>query len=151
MKINIASIGGFRYSISGSARNRKPRGNSILVGGLTVPHNLLKMTLMGGYGAWVGIGTNTVLLKDNIIIIALLQLVINLTFFHKCDAIWENPFMYKNSISTKQITSTFPVAHPKTAIREAFLFLSFILSIEKQQCAIFLSTEQEEIHTKTMP
>ena len=31
MKINIASIGGFRYSIPGSARNRKPRGDSILV------------------------------------------------------------------------------------------------------------------------
>ena len=33
MKINIASTGGFQYSIPGSARNRKPRGDSILVGG----------------------------------------------------------------------------------------------------------------------
>ena len=32
MKINIASIGGFRYSIPGSARNRKERDDSILVG-----------------------------------------------------------------------------------------------------------------------
>ena len=33
MKINIASIGGFWYLIPGSARNRKPQGDSILVGG----------------------------------------------------------------------------------------------------------------------
>ena len=32
MKINIASIGGFRYAIPGSARNRKPRGDLNLVG-----------------------------------------------------------------------------------------------------------------------
>ena len=31
--LNIASTGGFRYSISGLARNRKPRGDSILMGG----------------------------------------------------------------------------------------------------------------------
>ena len=30
MKISIASIGGFRYTIPGSAGNRKPRGDSIL-------------------------------------------------------------------------------------------------------------------------
>ena len=39
MKINIASIGGFRYSIPGSPRNQKPRGDSIL-GGIIVPHIL---------------------------------------------------------------------------------------------------------------
>ena len=33
MKINIASIGGFGYSIQGSAHNQKPRGDLILVGG----------------------------------------------------------------------------------------------------------------------
>ena len=55
MKINIASIGGFRYSIPGSARNQKPRGDSILVGGLIVPHiSKLKMTLMGGYRGMSG-------------------------------------------------------------------------------------------------
>ena len=46
MKINITSIGGFRYSIPGSARNRKPQGDSILVGDT---YFKLKMTLMGGY------------------------------------------------------------------------------------------------------
>ena len=38
----------------------------------------------------------------------------------------------------------FPVVCPKTAIRDAVLIFS--LSIEKQQCAIFLSIE--ELHTK---
>ena len=33
MKINMVSIGGFQYSIPGSARNRKPGGDLILVGG----------------------------------------------------------------------------------------------------------------------
>ena len=33
MKIDIASVGGFWYSIPGSARNRKPWGDLILVGG----------------------------------------------------------------------------------------------------------------------
>ena len=35
MKINVASIGGFRYSIPGSALNRKPhcQGDLVLVGG----------------------------------------------------------------------------------------------------------------------
>ena len=33
MNINIASIGGFRYSIQGAAGNQKPRGDSILMGG----------------------------------------------------------------------------------------------------------------------
>ena len=33
MKINIALIGSFRHSIPGSACNREPRGDSILVGG----------------------------------------------------------------------------------------------------------------------
>ena len=46
-----------------------------------------------------------------------------------------------------------PVAHPKPAVCDVFFFfffffLNFILSIEKQQCTIFLSTEQEEIHSK---
>ena len=41
MKINIVSIGGFQYSILGSARNRKSRGDLILVSGwLIVPHIL---------------------------------------------------------------------------------------------------------------
>ena len=33
MKINIASTGDFRYSILGSARNLKPQGDLILLGG----------------------------------------------------------------------------------------------------------------------
>ena len=33
MKINKASVDGFQYSVPGSARNRKPWGDSILVGG----------------------------------------------------------------------------------------------------------------------
>ena len=33
MKINLASTGGFCYSIPASARNQKPQGDSILVGG----------------------------------------------------------------------------------------------------------------------
>ena len=37
-----------------------------------------------------------------------------------------------------------PVVHPKTAMREAVFLFS---SMEKQQCAIFLSIEQEAIHT----
>ena len=32
MKMNIASVGGFRYSIPGSACNQKPQGETILVG-----------------------------------------------------------------------------------------------------------------------
>ena len=43
-----------------------------------------------------------------------------------------------------------PSRRPKSAIRDMFFFF-FILLIEKQQCAIFLSTEQKEIYTKTMP
>ena len=33
MEIGMALIGGLRYSIPGSARNRKPQGGLILVGG----------------------------------------------------------------------------------------------------------------------
>ena len=32
-------------------------------------------------------------------------------------------------------------------MRDTVFFLSLILSIEKQQCAIFLSTEQDDIHS----
>ena len=45
----------------------------------------------------------------------------------------------------------FPVAHPKTVACDAFFEVIFQLSIEKQQCAIWLSMEREEIHTKTIP
>ena len=42
--------------------------------------------------------------------------------------------------------SLFPVAHPKIAMHDTF-FVLLILSIEKQQCAICLSIEQEDTHT----
>ena len=54
MKINIASVGGFRYSIRGSACNRKPRGDSILVVVNSTTYFKLKMMLMGGYRGMSG-------------------------------------------------------------------------------------------------
>ena len=54
MKINIVSTGGFWYSIPGAARNRKPRGDSILVGVNSTTYFKLKMTLMGGYRGMSG-------------------------------------------------------------------------------------------------
>ena len=65
MKINIASTGGFRYSLPGWARNRKPRSDSILVGAYSTTYFKLKMTLMGGYrgmsGYWNEYGTPIIL------------------------------------------------------------------------------------------
>ena len=54
MKINIASIGGFWYSIPSSAHNRKPQGDSILVAVNSTTYFKLKMMLMGGYRGMSG-------------------------------------------------------------------------------------------------
>ena len=50
----------------------------------------------------------------------------------------------------KKILSMFPVVNPKTAMPMHNAFLKLILSIEKQQYTIFLSIEQEDIHTQTI-
>ena len=43
--------------------------------------------------------------------------------------------------------SMFPVVHPKSAMHDAF-FIFLISLIQTQQCTIFLSIEQEDIHTE---
>ena len=60
------------------------------------------------------------------------------------DAVYKIPYKAK-----KEKISMFPVVHPKIAMSIVF-FLFLILSIGKQQCAIFLSIEHEDKHTQTM-
>ena len=42
----------------------------------------------------------------------------------------------------------FPIVYPKTAVRDAIFIFNFIN--RKTQCTIFLSIEQENIHTQTI-
>ena len=54
--------------------------------------------------------------------------------------------IYKAKIKNKHVSSSM-----SKNCNAQFLKKSFILSIEKEQSALFLSTEQQEIHTKIIP